>query len=248
MRLCSERRAAAFTLMEPLVVIAIIAILAALLLPVLSSTREKGSRVVCINNNKQLTLALHLYTGDNSDFLPWPNWGNDYGPGWLYMPTNGHAPSLLDPSEAPAAEAGLYWPYLKVRKAYFCPLDSKTNDASFTARQPNLSSYTMNGAVNGFGRIDHSPTYKLAAFNPAAIVHWEPEIRNFDGVWGPNMGHDGCQFPDDTEGVGRRHKEGALVASFGGQAYFMSYDAFQREQTNNKPGLLWCVPDSPTGE
>ena len=244
MRLHSDQRAIGFTLIELLVVIAIIAILAALLLPALSSARERASRVVCMNNNKQLTTALHLYAGDNSDFVPWPNWGNEYGPGWLYMPTNGHAPNLLDPSEAPAVEAGLYWPYLKVRKTYFCPLD-KTNDATFAARQPNLTSYTMNAAVTGF--TERRTTYKLSVFNPAAIVHWEPEIRDYDGVWGPNMGHDGCQFPDEEEGVGRRHKEGALVASFAGQAYFMSYDAFQRE-TTNKPGLLWCVPDSPTGQ
>jgi prepilin-type N-terminal cleavage/methylation domain-containing protein len=245
MRARSRQREIGFTLIELLVVIAIIAILAALLLPALSSARERASRVVCMNNNKQLTTALHLYGGDNSDFVPWPNWGNDYGPGWLYMPTNGHAPSLLDPSEAPAVEAGLYWPYLKVRKTYLCPLD-KTNDATFAARQPNLTSYTMNAAVTGFR--DQIPTYKLAAFNPAAIVHWEPEIRNFGGVWGPNSGLDGCQFPYDPDGVGRRHKGGGLVASFAGQAYFMTYDAFQREQTSNKPGLLWCVPGSPTGE
>jgi prepilin-type N-terminal cleavage/methylation domain-containing protein len=104
----SRHQVIGFTLIELLVVIAVIVILAALLLPVLSSAREKGCRVACINNNKQLTTALHLYADDNGDWLPWPNWGNDYGPGWLYMPTNGHAPNLLDSSEAAAAEAGLY--------------------------------------------------------------------------------------------------------------------------------------------
>ena len=241
----SRRETFGLTLVELLVVIAVIAILAALLLPAISSAREKGCRVACMNNNKQLAMALHLYAGDNGDWVPWPNWGNDYGPGWLYTPIHGHPPSLLDPAEAPAIEAGLYWPYLKVHTTYFCPLD-KTNAATFAVRQPNLTSYTMNAAVIGFR--DQVPTYKLAAFNPAAIVHWEPEISDFDGVWGPNCGHDGCQYPYDPEGVGRRHKGGGLVASFAGQAYFMSYDAFQREQASNKPGLLWCVPDSSTGE
>jgi prepilin-type N-terminal cleavage/methylation domain-containing protein len=70
--------AEAFTLVELMVVIAIIAILAALLLPSLSRAKASAKRVDCLNNLRQIALGIHLYAGDNGDTLPaMPNVSGD---------------------------------------------------------------------------------------------------------------------------------------------------------------------------
>ncbi len=59
----------AFTLIEMLVVIVIIAILAAILLPVLGKAKQKTQGIQCMNNHRQLMLAWRMYAEDNRDVL-----------------------------------------------------------------------------------------------------------------------------------------------------------------------------------
>src|ERR1017187_7527994 len=133
--LVSSGTRSGFTLIELLTVIAIIGILAAMILTAVTHAQNAASKVTDINNLNQIITALHLYTADDGDVLPPPNWDNGgfsgaqgTNTGWLYA---------VDLSATGTnrfkVNTGLFWPTLQNPKIYFCPMDNNPGGTRYSA-------------------------------------------------------------------------------------------------------------------
>jgi prepilin-type N-terminal cleavage/methylation domain-containing protein/prepilin-type processing-associated H-X9-DG protein len=152
----SNKAVRGFTLLELLVVIAIIAILAALLFPMLSRSKQRAVGASCLNNGKQMMLALTLYTADYSDFFPPnPDDANTIpGHNWC----GGHAglggSEEFNPDVLKDPTRSLLVPYLKGDITVFrCPSDKRTgiyqgSDPALIGKTvPSARTFTMSQAV-----------------------------------------------------------------------------------------------------
>jgi len=131
---------AAFTLVELLVVIVIIAVLAGLLLPALAHARERSKQAACFSNMRQLALAAQLYMNDYDGglFHHHEGWVLDDGSQVDTLPLNlgGVAGGGMGNSHAEKPWIIFFQPYLNSRRVGFCPSD-RTKRSQFLATELN---------------------------------------------------------------------------------------------------------------
>lgn len=216
----------AFTLVELLVILGIIAILLAILLPSLSKARKQAQTAACLSNQRQLVAACVMYANEHNGLLPFTGFYDGPYPTWLY----GNIQTMLGKQDE--VQKGQLWPYLKVTGVYHCPADTGPWP---NGSVNNLSTYSMNGAASAFqGNNNVGLRYML--FHPDDVLFWEFTGTNTDKTNGDN---DSTNYPQ--EGVTIRHSHGTTVGHMDGHADVLTGDEFNK-LCHQGPSVLWCDP------
>ena len=166
---------AGFTLIELLVVIAIIAILAALLLPALAAAKRRAQRITCLNNQRQLIIALTAWSGENHNKLPVD--GPPGGAAWAW--------------DLPIEVANQMWISLeKQTKVFYCPSTvPRFNDQlNFENPMPH-SLWNYNTNASGGIRI---AGYVFAFSGKTGYCYLDPTNQNI------TLGSDAVKLPNGS--------------------------------------------------
>jgi general secretion pathway protein G len=209
--LVGSRLLGGFTLVEVLVVVAIIAILAAILIPVGKSMMEKGNSAMCINNLRQIGGAIQQYSAENDGFFPYSAGPSYTGSGNSYTFSTWQAPlayylgiGQLSPSTRYTSMASYDNPAAK--HPFNCP-SCTTKFRTYTANKYAMG-FLPSGATSPF------PRRKPLAFQRPTQLILITDSQAVDGqVTGNTMVFDDTNYQTI---IGTRHngKANALFADF----------------------------------
>jgi len=245
-RLPARTSRCGFTLIELLVVISIIALLIALLLPALGKAKDSARTAICLNNQKQLMLAVSTYAAEAKQRMTFNNWrafDRPDNPGWLYtnnvVESRGSRRSSGGVSSG-GLRTGVLFEIMQNTEVFRCPEDPPPYDLG---ESHTWTTYLMNGAVNGYGRLGMG-THSIDEFQTNDVIFWEGPIRerSTPGEW-----NDGSSFP--TEGRGYRHLSGQTLAQVDGHVEVWKAEQWDAEVLRGQSGSvysrLFADPDLP---
>jgi prepilin-type N-terminal cleavage/methylation domain-containing protein/prepilin-type processing-associated H-X9-DG protein len=180
-------RRRAFTLVELLVVVGIIAILIAILLPAMNKARESARAVACASNLRQIGLGFLMYANENRQRLPFhADWGPPHDEDWIHwQPGPGRDPNDLTRTSAIAKYMGNF-----TADVFRCPSDDTSHHTRFdTARLGPLRyeySYSMNGRFASNWNPQPPPLSSTPNPTGKFIVIEEDELSLDDGHYWPD--------------------------------------------------------------
>jgi prepilin-type N-terminal cleavage/methylation domain-containing protein/prepilin-type processing-associated H-X9-DG protein len=222
----------AFTLIELLLVIAIIAILAGLLLPVLTRAKVRAQTIGCVNNLKQLQVCWHLYTMDNDDVVVPNNSVTSVGSGGNGPLATGASWCFAEPTLT-NVQNGMLFAYNSSVGIYHCLADRSTYTDGAGVTHPRARSYNMSQSVNGYPEFNETinnyiPSFKKQSHiqNPSApqcmVFIDENEDTMLDSQFGmPTDFYNGTRMWWDMPA--NRHTQGANLSFADGHVEYWKW-------------------------
>lgn len=218
-----------FTLVELLVVVAILSILLGLLLPVLARARDQARAIACLSNLHQAGMAFSMYAQDYDGFFP-----------FAVDPADRYTPQIW--AAYPAWEAEIPtmpWlhevllPYVKEREIFHCPADTGMDIEDFTG-------FELDGRPTMFGKFGTSYLYRTeVAFRHASDTSFQTPAELNVYMDGSGLWH-GSGASDLSIGVGHFFEENPQL--FSRRFNTLLGDYHVKSLTFSQVWKLWHLP------